>query len=240
MNAPKLNTKLDLEIAVQIKKLIWHGTTQEECARQFNLSQTHISRIVRGIAWYSARWPNGEVGPMPAARIAELRSVGPFQPRRPILVPTETSTEQPTLETVEPSRRPTAEEIQQKILDEEQSRAAMRDQIENLGELADESLANELASTVKAVKGKRKPRKDITDEDTMETLEWEDIVSRAPNIKPVLLGQNRPSYRPAICKALTAMSESDWKTERAMRMVEAVAQVMEIKDDGIEAAPDKD
>lgn len=73
-------TKLDMAVATEIKAMLWLGQTQEQVASDFGIHQTTVSRIVRGKAWYEARWPDGTVGAMSSERAFELKF--PSQPSR--------------------------------------------------------------------------------------------------------------------------------------------------------------
>ena len=73
---PNLNRRLDEATVLSIKALFWEGATQDALAERFNVSQTTISRIIRGKQWADVNWPNGERGALPLEKIMERKVFG--------------------------------------------------------------------------------------------------------------------------------------------------------------------
>jgi len=56
-----MGTKLDYSKVRSIRKSYELGITQEQLAREFNLSVTYVGRIVRGACWQEAAVPFNEL-----------------------------------------------------------------------------------------------------------------------------------------------------------------------------------
>ena len=62
------NARLTTLDIVAIKRLLWDGDTQTDIAKRYGVSDNHISRISRGIAYPDIEWPNGSTNALPQDR----------------------------------------------------------------------------------------------------------------------------------------------------------------------------
>ena len=70
MGAPELLEPHEIQ---DIKDALWNGARQDMLAQKYSISQTTISRMVRGLRHSSVPWPDGSLGAFPHARLKELR-----------------------------------------------------------------------------------------------------------------------------------------------------------------------
>jgi hypothetical protein len=68
------NTKVDKELARQVKEMLWRGKSQEHVSVALGVSQSSISRIKLGVAHGDIPWPSGEMGSMPL-RVGPIEDV---------------------------------------------------------------------------------------------------------------------------------------------------------------------
>lgn len=69
----RMNAKLEPADVEDIKRNLWLGHRQADIATAFGISQTTVSRILRGEQYFDIPWPSGEVGPLPERRIREIQ-----------------------------------------------------------------------------------------------------------------------------------------------------------------------
>lgn len=243
MSPPKLNVKLSDDLVRQIKAYIWEGATQEQVAKHFALSQTHISRIVRGLAWFSVPWPDGDIGRFSEKRVLELRTgsqiaspelrapTTEIRPSREAVLTQ--ALEQSAADTIPNSNPPaiSIEEAARRAEETAQARVEQRSEIAALGEAAEQGMQATLEQSIQPTDSSPRTARADVEDDTLENfLSWDYITEKMPGIPAVELGLNRPEFRPAICQALTALSEADWNTPRALVMVRAVARVQNLEE----------
>ena len=64
-----IRSRLSLGEAIEIKQELWDGViTQSQLALSYLITQATVSRILNGIQWQEAPWPNGEEGAIPELR----------------------------------------------------------------------------------------------------------------------------------------------------------------------------
>jgi len=250
MDETRLNVRLDDQTAKDIKTLLWHGSTQDNIASTYKISQTTVSRIVRGKQWFKAPWPNGDVGPMPREKVIErkvgsnmysgntrLTDVADTYPDTPAI------REQISPKTKGPTKirnqkiyadkgaalaaRPTPKELEKEIELEKKKKELLAGDYQRLGEAAEQRAVDELESAVQTTGTKpRAGRDNIKDQTDLDILPWADIVKASPRNRLVMLGGDDPAMQPAICQVFAALPKSEWGSAQARLLVQQTMQIM--------------
>ena len=255
MDETRLNVRLDDQTAKDIKTLLWHGSTQDAIASHYKISQTTVSRIVRGKQWFKAPWPNGDIGAMPREKAIERKVSGlvnitpdrmVFEPKMhppsrtdksqaefykqampPITDDGPTSMKGVKIYADKGAARPTPEELEKEIELEKKKKELLAGDYQRLGEAAEQRAVDELESAVQTTgTAARGARKDIKDQTDLNIISWADIIKTAPKNKLVASGLVEESLRPAICQVFTALPKSEWGSAQARLLVQQTMQIM--------------
>lgn len=250
MDDLRLNVRLDEQTARDIKSLLWNGSTQDAIAAHYNISQTTVSRIVRGKQWFKAPWPNGDVGPMPrekaierkvggdlyseGRRLTDVALVNPDTPAMRAQISPKTAG--PT-KIINPQiyadkgaaapARPTVEKVQAEVELEKKKKALLASDYQRLGEAAEQRAVDDLESAVQTTDNTaRLPRDDIKDQTDLNIIPWTDIVKAAPRNNLVKSGLVDATLRPAICQVFAVLPKSEWGKAQARLLVSQTMQIL--------------
>lgn len=241
---PRLNTKLTPDDVADIKLRLWNLQPQHVVAELYNVTQTTISRIARGTQHYDVRWPNGDVGGMPAQRVREIqfgrrpitrpltaeRSEAAMMPKWAPPLATEASEDlsdgssesSESNESGEAAGETDAERIERYKRD----KAARSAALEELAEQADARMQAELAAAITATPAVSRVTSGAAGATALPHYElepWENIVGEAGNWPLVRAAELSDNLRYCLRAAFKLLPRSRWRTPAALQLVRKIA-----------------
>ena len=237
-----LNHKLTAEAVLRLKQLLYEGASQTLVAKEFGLSQPHVSRIASGLLWDYVPWPDGRLGAGDPEILRIKRA-----PSEPKVVPSEgkaikrfLTTNSPRnaareqsnqLESKQPEEETPAEKQPIEIETPQRTRRqpaldlSWMDSIEQLRDSVAPAAEGEILNGLLAA-GKRgiaKPSKKPTLED-QKRLPWDHITEMAPTAKMVQLAESATFLIPAIEVVFAKLPRQLWNSAKAEEEVAKVAR----------------
>lgn len=248
----RLNQRLTIEDATDIKLRLWLCEPQHEVAAIHNVSQTTISRILHGRQWYEARWPSGEVGPMPNARIKQLKAIRPWErglhhaevdaKARDVQTTTNSDNvsdpdtiresnsvadEDVSDDTIRSGQNLTASQSFEQDIERFRSDKEVRaEALQILGNRAEEEMQDELEAIVTASQPETSPSTPTQAQSspTYELLPWDIILDKGKDIPLVILSEESEELKECVRAAFNMLPVSQWKSHKAISLVREVAK----------------
>lgn len=209
----KLNTKLNLARATEIKALLWEGHRQEAIADHLGLSQTTISRILHGKQWTAAKWPDGSPGQMPVAKVLDI------QDKR---------AQAATMYFHQIGDKDKKLSTQPSI----QRRDEMRDRINQIAEEYEAEVEEDLHRTMTEVSAELREGQPDVDETKItdcDAMPWYDVLIKAPNNRIVIVADESGDYnlKLAIGIAFKALPKAEWKGNHVKTLINEIYQELQ-------------
>lgn len=220
-NSRKLSAKLTSIDVQDIKKMIWDGYSQLDAARQYGITQSYVSLIAQGKAYYEIEWPDGSIGPIDQTHYRSLKvtsrkevehTLAPFMGDKGIQ------------ETVKDANLVESDEDREaRLLKMRERREEMLKNIQLAGNELEHDLAANIKETIHKPGKKSKVERKVASGVEYDVLEWDVILEKAGELPLVQLAEDEPLIKKALQIAFNMIPEERWKEDATTKLVGQIA-----------------
>lgn len=251
MENPNMKSDLRFNLAAPdvhiIKEHIWKGEVLTLIATNFNISQTHVTRIKNGEAWGNIPWPDGSTGPLPPGQAKTIKFLQKEKKGKTSLLehpgitlslfsdgPSYKALEQPepepelvppiNVEEAQKEAKAKAQELFDKENEAIEEALARRKKWRDLADTAADSMQKADEQALKdnmAVSGKA--RKGQTPP-RYKRMDWDEIQQLAPHDLVVIHSKNDEFMREAVCIMCANVPREKWNEVEGIEMVKTLCK----------------